>query len=98
MVFEETVVLTGPFDDVVAATKSALADHGFGVLTEIDMQQTLQSKIGKQIERYLILGACNPTLASAASRWNHRSACCCRATSWCTKWRARSTSTRSTPG
>jgi uncharacterized protein (DUF302 family) len=66
MVFEETVVLTGPFDDVVAATKSALAEHGFGVLTEIDMQQTLKSKLGKDIERYLILGACNPALASAA--------------------------------
>ena len=66
MVFEETVTLTGPFDEVLAATKSALADQGFGVLTEIDMQQTLQSKIGKEIDRYVILGACNPTLAGAA--------------------------------
>ena len=66
MVFEETVVLNGPFDEVLAATKSALADHGFGVLTEIDMQDTLQSKIGKQIDRYVILGACNPNLAGAA--------------------------------
>jgi uncharacterized protein (DUF302 family) len=66
MVFEETVVLTGPFDDVVASTKSALADHGFGVLTEIDMQRTLKEKVGTEIDRYLIIGACNPTLASAA--------------------------------
>ncbi len=66
MVFEETVVLTGPFDEVLAATKAALADQGFGVLTEIDMQQTLQTKIGKEIDRYVILGACNPTLAGAA--------------------------------
>lgn len=66
MVFEETVVLTGPFDDVVASTKSALAGHGFGVLTEIDMQRTLKEKVGTEIDRYLIIGACNPTLAGAA--------------------------------
>ena len=66
MVFEETVVINGPFDEVLAATKSALADHGFGVLTEIDMQHTLRSKIDKQIGRYVILGACNPKLAGAA--------------------------------
>ncbi len=66
MVFEETVVLEGTFDEVLAATRSALADHGFGVLTEIDMQQTLRTKIDKQIDRYVILGACNPKLAAAA--------------------------------
>ncbi len=66
MVFEETVILNRPFDEVLEATKSALADHGFGVLTEIDMQQTLRSKIDKEIDRYVILGACNPKLAGAA--------------------------------
>jgi uncharacterized protein (DUF302 family) len=66
MVFEETVVLDLPFDEALAATRSALADHGFGVLTEIDMQQTLKAKVDKDMDRYVILGACNPKLASAA--------------------------------
>jgi uncharacterized protein (DUF302 family) len=66
MVFEETVVLDVPFDEALAATRSALADHGFGVLTEIDMQQTLKTKVDKDMDRYVILGACNPKLASAA--------------------------------
>ncbi len=66
MVFEESVVVEGSFDEVVAATKAALAEQGFGVLTEIDMQSTLRAKIDKEIDRYLILGACNPNLAGAA--------------------------------
>ena len=66
MVFEETVVLAEPFADVLAATKESLARHGFGVLTEIDMQQTLKEKVDKDMDRYVILGACNPSLASAA--------------------------------
>lgn len=66
MVFEETVVLTGPFADVLAATKAALTRHGFGVLTEIDMQRTLKAKVDKDMDEYVILGACNPNLASAA--------------------------------
>jgi uncharacterized protein (DUF302 family) len=66
MVFEETVVLNRPFDEVLASTKAALADHGFGVLTEIDIQQTLRSKLDKEMDRYVIIGACNPTLASRA--------------------------------
>lgn len=66
MVFEESVVLGVPFADALAATKVALADHGFGVLTEIDMQQTLKAKVDKDMDPYVILGACNPKLASAA--------------------------------
>ena len=66
MVFEESVVLDVPFAQALAATKTALAAHGFGVLTEIDMQQTLKAKVDKDMDAYVILGACNPKLASAA--------------------------------
>lgn len=66
MVFEETVVLSMPFDQALARTREALAHEGFGVLTEIDMQETLRAKTGKEMDRYVIVGACNPVLAGRA--------------------------------
>ena len=66
MIFEESLHVRRPFDEVVAEVKSALAEQGFGVLTEIDLQATFDAKIGKRIDKHLIIGACNPHLASMA--------------------------------
>lgn len=54
------------FDEAVEATRRALADRGFGILSEIDFSATLKKKIDKDIEQVLILGACNPEFAGKA--------------------------------
>lgn len=54
------------FDEVEQRTREALGKQGFGVLTEIDVQATMKKKIGADMPRYLILGACNPQMAYKA--------------------------------
>lgn len=51
------------FEAIDSRTRAALADHGFGVLTEIDVQATMKKKIDKDMPPYRILGACNPNMA-----------------------------------
>ena len=55
-----------PYDEVIPRVKEALKAEGFGVLTEIDVRQTLREKLGAEMEPYFILGGCNPVLARRA--------------------------------
>ena len=66
-----TALHTG-FDDAVARTREALAQQGFGVLTEIDVKATIKAKLGEDMEDYLILGACNPALAHLALNFDRQ--------------------------
>ncbi|MFF2503130.1 DUF302 domain-containing protein [Streptomyces sp. NPDC058067] len=66
MTYDRTVTVKAPFDQVQQDVRRALADQGFGVLTEIDVQATLKARLDHDMEPYLILGACNPPLARQA--------------------------------
>ena len=62
--FSKTLDL--PFAQAIDKTTAALKEHGFGVLTRIDVQSTLKQKIGAELQPYVILGACNPKMAHQA--------------------------------
>ena len=55
-----------PYEQAVEKATAALKTQGFGVLTTIDVQQTLKAKLDRDFRRYVILGACNPALADRA--------------------------------
>jgi len=60
------VLSDATFDEAIERVTARLAENGFGILTSIDVQNTLKLKIGATISRYTVLGACNPTLAHQA--------------------------------
>lgn len=61
-----TTKLDLPYEETIPAVTAALKAEGFGVLTEIDVKNTLKQKIGADFRKYVILGACNPNLAHQA--------------------------------
>ena len=67
-----TIRTSAPFAEAAARVRDALRTQGFGVLTEIDVQATLHDKLGEDMEEYLILGACNPSLAHQALSGDRR--------------------------
>ena len=58
--------IKGSFDEVIGQVTEALQKEGFGVLTEIDIQQKLKEKVNIDFRKYKILGACNPPYAYQA--------------------------------
>lgn len=63
--------LAVPFDEAVERTREALKAEGFGVLSTIDVRQTMKEKLDIDFEPYVILGACNPQLAYRALQAEH---------------------------
>lgn len=60
-----------PYEKAIETVTAALKEEGFGVLTEIDVRQTLKTKLDVEFPRYVILGACNPPLAHKALLAEH---------------------------
>jgi len=60
------ISLADPYDTAVEKVTVALKNEGFGVLTSVDVKETLKKKIDADFRRYIILGACNPPLAYQA--------------------------------
>lgn len=66
MGFTISRTLDMPYDDALAATRDALAEQGFGILSEIDLAATMKAKLDVDLPPQVILGACRPPLAYEA--------------------------------
>ena len=55
-----------PYEEAIKSVKEKLKEEGFGILTEIDVKETLKKKLGAEFDKYVILGACNPPFAFKA--------------------------------
>lgn len=70
MTYTSAITVPLPYEQAVERTRAALAEQGFGILTEIDVRATFNTKLGREaaeaVGDYVILGACNPGLASKA--------------------------------